>query len=212
MKKNPEDKILAQELDVDLSKIKDLKKKLSKIEPRSERGVETMFRLVSKNHYTLNTMVDRKSNIMISMNAIIMSIMIGTVMHKLDEDPHLIVPVIVMLLTNITSIVFAIFATRPDFTHGGESSDSNSHASNLLFFGNFHNMSEVDYVQDMRSLMYSGDTLYDCISKDVYYLGKNINKKFKFLRKSFNIFMFGIVSSVLIFIICHLFFGDGFYA
>lgn len=211
MKNKAEDKILADEMDLDPDKIKDLKKKLAKIEPRSERGVETMFRLLSKNHYTLNTMVDRKSNILISINAIIMSIIIGTVMNQMQEDPHLIVPVIMMLVTNIISIVYAVFATRPDFTHG-EKVESNDHSSNPLFFGNFHNMSETDYVNDIRSLMYGGDKLYDTISKDVYYLGRNVNKKFRFLRISFNIFMLGIVSSVLVFIVCHLFFGEGFFS
>lgn len=208
MKNKAEDKLLAKEMNLDPERIKALKKKLGKIEPRSERGVETLFRLVSKNHYTLNTMVDRKSNIMISMNAIIMSIIIGTVMQRMSQDPHLIIPIIMMLFTNITSIVFAIFSTRPEFTHGEKLKDL-KHSSNPIFFGNFHNMSEEDYIQDMRELMYSGDNLYDSISKDVYYLGKKINKKFKFLRWSFSIFMFGIVSSVLVFIVCHLFFGDG---
>lgn len=198
-------------MDTDVDQIKSLKKKLSKIEPRSERGVETMFRLLSKNHYTLNTMVDRKSNILISINAIILSIIIGTVMNQMDRDPHLIVPIIMMLLTNITSITYAVLATRPDFTHGDSRSVS-GHSSNPLFFGNFHTMNEADYVNDIRELMYSGDRLYDTISKDVFHLGRNINKKFKFLRRSFNIFMIGIIGSVMIFILCHLFFGDGFFA
>ncbi len=206
MKKNQEDKVLAAEMSMDPAKIKELKKKLSKIEPRSERGVETMFRLLSKNHYTLNTMVDRKSNILISINAIIMSIIIGTVMNRMNEDPHLIVPIIMMLITNILSIVYAVFATRPDFTHG-EKVKTSSHSSNPLFFGNFHNMKEEDYVEDLRTLMYSGDLLYDSISKDVFYLGKNVNRKFNFLRISFNVFMLGIIVSVLTFIVCHLFFA-----
>lgn len=209
MSKKEEDKVLAHEMGVDASKIKDLKKKLSKIEPRLERGVETMFRLLSKNHYTLNTMVDRKSNILISINAIIMSIILGTVMNQMKDDPHLIVPVIMMLLTNLASIVLAVFATRPDFTHG-QAEKTHSHTSNPMFFGNFHKMSETDYVADIRALMYGGDQLYDAISKDTYHLGRNINRKFGLLRKSFNVFTLGITLSVLTFIACHVFFGSAF--
>jgi len=40
---------LMSELNIDKEKLKQLKKKLSKIEPRAERGVETLFRLLSKN-------------------------------------------------------------------------------------------------------------------------------------------------------------------
>lgn len=74
------DKILMEELEMDRDGLKALKKKLTKIAPRAERGVETLFRLVSKNQYTLNGMIDRKSNILISANALIFSIIIGTVL------------------------------------------------------------------------------------------------------------------------------------
>jgi len=66
-----EDQYLMNELNIDKKKLKSLKKKLSKIETRPEKGVETLFRLLSKNQYTLNSMIDRKSNILISINALI---------------------------------------------------------------------------------------------------------------------------------------------
>ena len=43
-----EDKYLTSELNIDKEKLKNLKKKLAKLEPRSEKGVETLFRLLSK--------------------------------------------------------------------------------------------------------------------------------------------------------------------
>ena len=206
MSKKEENKALAEEMNLDPEQVKALRKKLSKIEPRSERGVETLFRLLSKNHYTLNTMVDRKSNILISINAIILSIIIGTVMNRMQSDPHLIMPIVMMLLTNMASITLAVFATRPDFKRG------NTPDENPLFFGNFHDKGESAYLASLRTVMNSGDDLYDTISRDVYYLGKNINRKFIYLRNSFNVFMIGIILSVLTFIACHLFFGEGVFA
>ncbi len=193
-----QDKYLKEELNIDKDALKALKKKLAKVEPRSERGAETLFRLVSKNQYTLNTMIDRKSNILISINALILSIILGTVYGQLDSDPHLIYPVVMMLLTNIISIAFAIFATRPELKHGEEKTN------NLLFYGNFNDMEEDEYVAEMTGLMYQGDELYKTIAKDTFHLGKTIDKKFKLLRKSFHVFLVGIIISVLAFILCHL--------
>ena len=193
-----QDKYLKEALNVDKDALKALKKKLAKVEPRSERGAETLFRLVSKNQYTLNTMIDRKSNILISINALILSIILGTVYGQLDSDPHLIYPVVMMLLTNIISIAFAIFATRPELKHGEEKTD------NLLFYGNFNTMNEEEYVAEMTGLIYQGDELYKTIAKDTFHLGKTIDKKFKLLRKSFHVFLGGIIISVLAFILCHL--------
>lgn len=195
-----EDKYLITELNIDKDKLKDLKKKLSKVAPRSERGAETLFRLVSKNQYTLNTMIDRKSNILISINALILSIILGTVYGQLDSDPHLIWPVVLMLFTNITSIAFAIFATRPELKHGEEKTN------NVLFYGNFKNMQEDEYVDKMTGLMYQGDELYETIAKDTFHLGKTIDKKFRLLRKSFHVFLGGIILAVMAFIMCHLMF------
>lgn len=202
--KKAKDNILKKDLNVNDQELKALKKKLAKIAPRSERGVETMFRLLSKNQYTLNVMVDRKSNILISINAIIMSIVIGTVLNQLDADPHLIFPAIIMMTTNLTSIAFAVFATRPDRKHGDRETN------NLMFHGNFVDMEESEYVDNIIDLMHNGDELYKTIAKDTFYLGKSVNRKFKLLRKSFNVFLMGMILSALSFTGCHVYFGDTF--
>lgn len=177
-----------------------LRKKLKKIEPRSERGVETLFRLLSKNQYTLNTIIDRKSNILITINAIMISIIVSIVLNQISTDPHLIYAILLMLITNLASITYAVFATRPELTHGNEKT------RNIMFYGNFSNMKEEEYVSEITNIMNQGDVLYETIAKDTYYLGLELEKKFALLRKSFNIFLVGIILSVITFVICHLLF------
>ena len=193
------DSHLMSELNIDKDALKQLKKKLAKIEPRSERGVETLFRLLSKNQYTMNTMIDTKSNILISINALILSLILGTVMSQLDKDAHLIYPIIMMLITNLASITFAVFATRPELIHGNEQT------KNLMFYGNFRNMNENEYVENISNLIYQGDELYKTIAKDTYHLGKVMDKKFRLLRISFNVFLIGIFLAVFAFVGCHTF-------
>jgi len=196
------DQLLMDELGVDKEELKNLKKKLAKISPRPEKGVETLFRLVSKNQYTLNSMIDRKSNILISVNALILSIVLGTVLNELDKDPHLVYPAILILATNLISIAYAIFATRPELKHG------NGKASNPMFYGNFQAMEEGEYIDQLTELMHQGDELYRTIARDTYHLGKTIHKKFAYLRTSFHIFLIGIVLSVVAFLTCHILFGE----
>jgi len=199
-----QDKYLIEELKVDKNQLKDLKKKLAKIEPRPEKGVETLFRLLSKNQYTLNSMIDRKSNILISINALILSIVLGTVLDQLDRDPHLIYPAMLILFTNLASITYAVIATRPELKHGDRKSN------NLMFYGNFHEMEEENYVKGLTDLMNQGDELYKTIARDTFHLGKTMDRKFKLLRKSFNVFLIGIILSVVAFMLCHLLFGGYF--
>jgi len=68
--------------------------------------------------------------------------------------------------------------------------------------------SEEEYISGMNGLIDNGEELYNSISRDIYYTGKSINQKFKYLRRSFNIFMFGIILSVAAFVACHVFFGE----
>ena len=72
------DAALMQEMGIDKDALKKLKKKLVKAESRPERGTETWFRLASKNLYTRLQIVDTKANILITANAIIISVVLGS--------------------------------------------------------------------------------------------------------------------------------------
>ena len=76
---------------------------------------------------------------------------------------------------------------------------------NLLFFGNFHEMSLEDYTWGMNEMMNNRDYLYGTMIKDIYSLGVVLAKKYRFLRISYNIFMFGLIASVIAFGIASFF-------
>ncbi len=197
---------LINELGVTPEELKAMKKKLQKAEGRPERGIETMFRLTSKNHLTLSSMADSKANIMISVNAIIISILIGSLMQKLDSNPHLIVPTTILLSVNLGSIVFSILSTRPNISTGFFTrEDIENQRTNLLFFGNFHKMKRDDYHWGMTQLMDNGSYLYSSLIDDIYFLGVVLARKYKYLRTSYNIFMYGLVVAVIAFVVSNFF-------
>lgn len=200
------DSSMVRELGVTAEELKSMKKKLLKAEARPERGIETMFRLTSKNHLTLSGMADSKANIIISVNSIIISILIGTLMQKLDNNSHLIVPTAILLTVNLGSIIFSILSIRPNVTPGLFTRDDiENHRTNLLFFGNFHKMKRDDYHWGMNQLMDNSSFLYSSLIDDIYFLGVVLAKKYKYLRTSYNIFMFGIVVAVIAFVISNFF-------
>ncbi|WP_439487460.1 Pycsar system effector family protein [Algoriphagus sp.] len=182
-------------------------KKSKKEKKKSERGVETMFRITSSNHLQLSALADNKANIMISVNSIIISIVVTVLVRKLEEFPIYTIPTIMLIATCLTAMVFAILATRPKVTTGVVTKeDVSKKQGNLLYFGNFHEMSLSDYKEGMHTLMEDGSYLYDSMITDIYFLGKVLSKKYHLLRKSYNIFMFGFVISVLSFLIATIFF------
>lgn len=178
-----------------------LKRKLEKAS-RPDRGIETMFRTTSENHVTLSGMADTKANIMISINTIILSIIVSVLFRKLEEFPHLLLPTLMLVTTCLVTIVLAILATRPNVAKGKFTKDDIlNKKTNLLFFGNFHNMELKDYEWGMKEMMKDYDYLYGSMIKDIYFLGKVLARKYKMLRLSYTVFMFGFVASNITFII-----------
>ena len=164
------------------------------------KGMQTMLRLTSSNHIQLSEMADNKANILISVNAIIISVILSILLRKLSTDPYLTIPTILFLASSVATIVAAILATRPKLSTGKfAEEDVQNKKTNLLFFGNFHKMPQEDYENAMRSMMNDPDYLYSSIIQDIYSLGAVLGKKYRLVRIAYNLFMFGIVISVIAF-------------
>ncbi len=169
-----------------------------------ERGIETMFRVALKNHMTLSNIADTKANILLSVNAIIISLALSNLLPKLDNpsNEYLILPTIIFVFFTVASIILSILATRPNVTEGKfNKEDVANKKVNLLFFGNFHQMKLNDFEWAISEMMEDKGYLYNSLTKDLYFLGLVLNKKYKILRLTYTVFMIGIIVSVLAFAI-----------
>ncbi len=164
------------------------------------RGVETMFRTTYRTHVNLSSIADNKANIMLSINAIIISIVVTNLVPQFAENPALKFPTTFLLAVCMVALVFAILATRPKVTKGKFTrEDIQEKRSNLLFFGNFYNMQIQDFHWGMMEMIKDKDFLYSSMTRDLYYLGVVLAKKYVFLRICYNVFMYGLILSVIIF-------------
>jgi hypothetical protein len=81
--------------------------------PSAERAADTLFRSAYRVQMDLTALADNKANMMISINGIVMSIIIASVAPKLDNNPWLLLPTVVLLVGNLVSLVYAVMAARP---------------------------------------------------------------------------------------------------
>lgn len=177
-------------------------KKSKEKEPKSDRSVDTLFRVTLSNHTRLSDIADSKANILLSVNAIIISVCLSVLVPKLDtpKNSHLIIPSFILLLSAVLTIIFAILSTKPNVTKAKFSlQDVADRKVNLLFFGNFNRMIFDDYQNAMNVLIKDRDYIYDSMVKDLYFLGKVLDRKYRLLSITYKIFMAGIVISVLSF-------------
>lgn len=190
-KKNKDKKPILAEAESKKDKEKDNK---------TERGINTVFRIMAQTQNNLSQMADSKANILISVNSIILSIIISTLFEKLATDAYLRIPVAILVIVCVTTIIFGILATRPNVSGGTfTAEDIHNKKTNLLFFGNFHKMTLTDYDWAMQEMLNDKDYLYSSIVKDNYFLGVVLAKKYRYLRIAYNIFMFGLIVAIAAF-------------
>lgn len=170
--------------------------------PSLSRGIQTLFRAAYRVQMDLTSLADNKANMMISINGIIMSIIIAAVAPKLDANPWLLVPTVLLLVGSAVSIVYAILAARPRVSHEHVSLSDLRHSNgNILFFGNFANMLEDEFVVGMEDVMADRVLVYESMIRNIHGLGVVLQRKFALLKMAYTAFMIALLSGVLSFLV-----------
>ncbi len=172
---------------------------------RFGRGVETMYRTTYRTHTNLSSLADSKANLMLSVNAIVISILVSNLLPKLMDEGgrfnmKLGVPSGFLLATCLGSMIYATLSTRPKVTEGKVTrEDIKQRKANLLFFGNFYNMPLEEFQWGVNEMLRDPEFLYSTMSRDLYFLGIVLAKKYTYLTICYNIFMYGLILSMLSF-------------
>ena len=165
------------------------------------RGVETLFRSAYRVQMDLTGLADNKANMMISINGIIISIIIAAVAPKLDANIWLLLPTTVFLLGTLVSIVYAILAARPRVqTKHITLKDLEHSKGNILFFGDFANLTEDEFTDGMIDLIHDKNVVYETMIRNLYGLGSVLRKKFALLKVAYTSFMAALILGVLSYI------------
>lgn len=198
LKRDEEEELRGAKLEFEKEKLE----KKKGLEKKADRGIETMFRNVMRTHMSLSFMADNKANIMITVNTLLLGAIATVLGTKLDSNTYLIIPTIVLSAFSLVTLIYGVLVTRPSISSGTfTKADIKKKSTNLLFFGNFYNMELDDFTWGMNEMMNDRDYLYGSMIKDIYFLGQVLGKKYRRLRICYNIFMYGMIISVILFAI-----------
>jgi predicted metal-dependent HD superfamily phosphohydrolase len=165
-----------------------------------DRGIQTFYRTALRNHIKLSDIADTKANILLSVNAIVISVTIGNLFSKFDTNPYLMWPTAVFIVSSTITMILAVIATRPNVTRGEFTKEDVLNKSvNLTFFGNFHKMDLEQYQWAIDELLKDRDYIYSSLTKDLYFLGKVLDRKYRILRLTYTFFVLGTIISVVAF-------------
>ncbi len=179
-------------------------KKFRNLERKTSVGTQTFFRTNYRTHINLSAIADNKANIMITVNAILISILISVISYRnlTETNPGVLAPVVIFLVTGLTSLIFAVLAARPKVTSlVNQGTPIEEAKRNIVFFGNFVSLDLERYEQIMDEVFKDSELLYGNLTRDLYHLGKVLDKKYRYLSVSYNIFMVGFVATVLTFLV-----------
>lgn len=171
------------------------------------RAIQTYFRTNYRNHINLSAIADNKANIMISVNAILLSVLVSLLTYKniTETNPMVLMAVIIFFITGLASLVYAVLSARPKVTTINKNvKDVHELKKNLVFFGNYVHLNLEEYEEAVDAMFRDGELIYGNMTRDIYFLGKVLDKKYRYLTNSYNIFMVGFVATAITFIVALL--------
>lgn len=189
-------------LDKRQAKKKKKKKQNNTLTIANNKSAQTQFKTALRNHIDLSAIADNKANIMLSVNAVIITVGLPLLIDKASVHNQLYIPTAILAIVSLISMIFATLSTRP-IKMSGQTKPENilKKETNLFFFGNYYNMDINEYNKSIKEVIQSSEILDDSIIRDLFFLGKSLGKKFEYLRWCYNFFMYGIAAAVLSYLI-----------
>lgn len=165
----------------------------------SSRGIETMFRTSYQAQLDMIALATTKSNIMISLNGVLISVLLLSATYLINTMPMLVVPIGSLLLTSTVAIVFAVLAARPGSLSQERSlEDARDDQGALLIFGDFAQFPADQYIDSMMEMLRDHQRVYKNMVAHIHDMGQTANDSFSKLYISYSTFMVGLVVSVIL--------------
>lgn len=171
---------------------------------KSNKERETLFRVTYRNQTSLRQIVDNKANMVISINTLIISSIIavsgyGVVSNQLDLYLENVIPIAIIVISCLTSAVFAILAANPKFVKPKLKRLSDKQS--LLFFGEIAEYSQEEYLHKMEDLLVSRNEIYRNMIIDLHCQGIILKYKFNYISYAYKILMLGFGLGVIFFLV-----------
>lgn len=169
--------------------------------PENRTAVDNILRVNHGNQMRLGLMADAKANIMITVTSIVFSVTVANL-----DNVAIRWPLLGFAFGCFLALLFAIFAIIPNTDYpkikGSNEIDRESPIFNPLFFGHFAHLDIDEYKEDYAKILMTDDSVYNSMSGDIFGQGKILAlKKYKYLKWSYNSFLVGMSSAIIIFVV-----------
>jgi hypothetical protein len=170
--------------------------------PQPGSHLDHLIRQTRWHHAQLSSMADVKANMMLTISSVVLTLSVRYLTEPLFR-PAAIVLIFFCLLT----VIMAAYAAMPKtpIRSNGHKPDVKSATFNLLFFGNFSQLTYEQFKAAMAEVMASPEETYEVQIREIYTLGCFLaEKKYRFIRLAYLSFITGLIVSMITFIITEI--------
>lgn len=148
-----------------------------------------LVRTTQQINVALSQMADQKASILMGATFVVFTITISQT-GRGGASPAMLV----LALFSFIAAILAVTAVMPSFRPRPTSD------TNLLFFGNFTNMSEEEFVSAVLDRLRDDESVYRAMLRDIHQNGMVLqHKKYRYLSYAYRAFITGLVLTALLF-------------
>ncbi len=179
---------------------KNKKKKKDKKDKGYSKNTISILRTTLRNNIELTNIADNKANVLLSLNALMLTFIVPLMIPNQDliMEEGLFIPLGILILTCLATISISVFVLRPSKLGGQKIQINEKNQISPFFFGNFERMSKDDYLDYSNSVLEDEGKVKTFLSNDFYHIGARLSEKMRWIRLAFNIFIFGLILSILL--------------
>ncbi|MEM6699418.1 MAG: Pycsar system effector family protein [Bacteroidota bacterium] len=153
-----------------------------------------IIRTTQRNNIELTAIADNKANVLLTLNALILSALIPYVLTRTDIilENYLFIPLVLAAITSFSTIYQAVLVLMPT---GFDKKRVGTHPSvkpSPFFFGNFYKMETEDYYAYLEEGLSNPNLVNAHLAQDLYYVGQRLGVKMARIRTAFTIFLIGL--------------------
>lgn len=177
------------------------KKKKKKPLP-SSKGVETLYRTTIPTLVAQAQFADNKASIMMSINGVIISILVAFREQIATGGIQVTLPGAIMAVAALGSAICSILAAMPSLSRPTVNDEAlGSQYMNLLYFGIIEQLDRERFATLLSETCADPDRVYRMLSLQIHGLGHGLSRKFRLLRYSYILFLYGLVLGALFFLL-----------
>lgn len=158
------------------------------------------IRTTSRNNIERIKIADQKASVLMSLNAIMITILIPAVIANLDRiiSDYYFIPLTVIAITCTATLYLSSKSLQPISLDYDKTIYSNNPDPSPFFFGNFHKMNPAQFMEYYQKSLAMNDKVSNYVLQDIFHIGRIVARKYQIIRRAYMIFLNGLFVVILI--------------